>query len=327
MYVMDNRIIKYFNQELSESERMQFIRDVNDDEDLKKDFVHYKKIMGLFSWIEQPCDKQEAMVSYNSFKSKHNATKTRRLYLRIAQYAAIVTLLIACTWYVSSSYDDGRSNNELTYNTINVPQGQRASVVLSDGTEVWLNAKSSLKYPSSFKKGERKVELIGEAYFDVAKDAARPFVVSTSELEVKVLGTVFNISNYGNRGLTNVSLLEGMVEVSFPNNKHDNIVLNPMQNLNYSNGKASLTKLDNENDFLWKQGIYYFENALLLDIVKKLELYYDAKIVITNPQLNSYKYTGKFRQRDGVYEILRIIQRIHKFKIEKDEVNNVYTLK
>nr|WP_236264132.1 FecR domain-containing protein [Dysgonomonas sp. Marseille-P4677] len=215
---------------------------------------------------------------------------------------------------------------EIEYNTLHVPAGQRASVTLSDGTQVWLNAKSTLSYPAYFGKDERLVKIRGEAFFNVAKDRDKPFIVSTSKLDIKVLGTIFNVKDYTETDSINISLLEGAVEVYNQTNTSKKAIMKPNECLNYKDGIMTITQEINENEFLWKEGIYTFERERLENIVKKLELYYDTKIIIKNPYIAKYEYTGKFRQRDGVMEILKVIQQIHKFKVAKDEASNIIVL-
>ncbi|MDD4921895.1 MAG: FecR domain-containing protein [Bacteroidales bacterium] len=325
---MDERIIKYFNQELSQSDRITLIREMELDDELRKDFAYYRNLMGVFSLAEHPNDKDDGQESCKHFIKDTKGRIRRMFILNVVRYAAVIAFLITGSWLGSHWYDHSNLNQNIGSNTLIVPAGQRASVILSDGTEVWLNARSTLKYPSYFKDGQRKVELRGEAFFKVTKDPKKPFIVSTSTIDIKVLGTVFNVSDYKEMQSTNVSLLEGSVEVSAPQQKKSGkVTLRPMQGLNYKDGNMTLTSISNENIFLWRNGLYCFEKTPLSEIVKRLELYYDVKIQIKNPVLSNTLYTGKFRQQDGVYEILRIIQKIHKFKIEKDELNKTIILK
>ena len=324
---MEERIIKYFNQELSASERKKLIDEVKHNDVLKNDFIEYNNLLGLLALTRRLQDEKEGKENLKSFKRKHKNHSSRRLALRVINYAAIFILLLTTTWFmVNYLRNDTPTPVELAYNTLHVPIGQRANLTLSDGTEVWLNAGSSLKYPVNFNQTERKVSLSGEAYFNVVKNNT-PFIVSSSSLDIKVLGTIFNVSDYKKTDITEISLIEGVVEVYKPYDKTNAIRLEANQVLTYKNDSMHISGLRNEDDFLWKEGVYAFKNASLLDIVKKLELYFDVKIIVKKSSILKYTYTGKFRQRDGVMEILRILQNIHKFKIEKDEVNNIIILK
>lgn len=323
---MNKHILKYFRKDHSIKEQALFLREISENDILKKEYAHCRNIISLINLASNEKDEIEGKNSYNTFIKEKNKKKYQKRILSFTTYAALITLLIISTWYVSIYYNTNGRDNEIAYNTVIVPAGQRASVRLSDGTQVWLNAKSMLRYPSSFEGGIRNVEIRGEAYFEVAKNRDMPFIVSTSSVDVKVLGTTFNIRDYEDMKETDVCLLEGAVEVTVP---HDTtkVRLKPMQGARYINQKMTLISDINTNDFLWREGLYNFEHAPLSDIAQKLELYYDVKIIITNPIIARYRYSGKFRQQDGVYEILRIIKQIHKFSIEKNEENNTYILR
>ena len=206
-----------------------------------------------------------------------------------------------------------------------VPAGQRARLKLPDGTFVWLNAGSTLTYPSVFGK-ERKVYLQGEGFFDVAKNQDSPFIVSAGSLNIRALGTQFNVFCYPNVEMISTSLIEGAVKVYRPEDEVNGIVLEPNQQLIYNQKSFQMFRMQNKDDLLWKEGIYNFKSERLEEILKKLELYYDVKIIVKSPEILSYRYTGKFRQRDGVAEILRIIQKIHHFKISENEERSIITL-
>lgn len=201
---------------------------------------------------------------------------------------------------------------------LSVPAEQRAHITLPDGSKVWVNANSVLTYPSAFSE-ERRVKLTGEAFFEVAKSPT-PFIVSTGKVDIKALGTQFNVFNYPEEDLT-VSLLEGSVRVYLPHKEQCGMVLQPKQKLTETQGHFSVKPIT-QNPVLWKEGLYTFEKQKLKDIVKKLELYYDIKITIKDTSIQEYEYTGKFRQRDGVMEVLQIIRKIHPFKIKKNESTN-----
>ena len=205
-----------------------------------------------------------------------------------------------------------------------VPPGQRAELTLPDGTKVWLNAGSKLSYPSFFEK-ERKVFLSGEGFFDVAKNEKVPFIVSTGTIDVKALGTQFNVFCYLGSDYTGVYLQQGSVKAYFPSLESEGVVLSPEQYLVQKGKRLELSTKD-PDELLWRQGIYTFKRQKLGSIIKKLELYYDVKIIVKDPEILNYEYVGKFRQRDGVQEILRLIQRIHKFNIKKDDELNQIVL-
>lgn len=166
----------------------------------------------------------------------------------------------------------------------------------------------------------------GEAFFDIAKDREKPFIVESQGVEMKVLGTQFNVYSYESEDYIKTSLLEGALHVYFSNRQETGVFLKPDEQVIIKDDRMNVEKIPHIDYFLWTEGLYSFENELLIDILKKLELYYDVRIVVKDPSIFQWEYTGKFRQRDGIDEILRVIQRIHTFHIEKDEEQNMIIL-
>lgn len=327
---MDERIHKYFYEELSSEERLSLLRDVEADEALKKEFAEYQNLYALLNLGRQVQDKATGKRKYDRFISQKQHTVMWKRWTRRIGYAAAVLALVVSTslltyWYTRPIQTELLSENVM--NTLYTPAGQRARLVLQDGTEVWLNAKSKLVYPAHFTGDVRKVTVEGEAFFKVAKDTLRPFIVSTGEVDMKVLGTQFNVCSYLTTGYVQTSLLEGAVQVFFREKESDGITLKPNQQVTVSNGKMKVESIRLKDHFLWRDGIYAFENEPLINILGKMELYYDVKIVIDNSSLFKGTYTGKFRQRDSLDDVFRVLQQIRKFKVEKDTERNIVTLK
>ena len=210
----------------------------------------------------------------------------------------------------------------VTYEEFTTPSGQRAMVKLHDGTTVWLNARSTLRYPNHFAREERKVELDGEAFFDVEHNEHKPFVVSTEKLDIKVLGTKFNVFAYKGREEFNTALLEGSVKVYERMNEEKALFMNPNECVELKDNKLVKRPMGNTDFLLWKEGIYAFDDVPFEDIIKKFELYYDIVITVNNSKLMKYKFSGKFRQRDGVESALRTLRKVYYFTYIKDEENN-----
>lgn len=204
----------------------------------------------------------------------------------------------------------------LIYNTLNVPYGKKFEIVLSDGTQVYLNSGSSLTYPTAFyASGPRDVELTGEAYFTVESDSLRPFRVKTRELDTKVLGTQFNLSSYLNDDTVQVVLVEGSLSVKRSNGSEaSHLLLKPNQMACYSNDHKALqlTDVDVSRYISWKEGILYFKNEDFTHITKKLERHYNVTIEIRGDLLKSERYTGRFKT-ETIEEVLQGFQRIKDF--------------
>ncbi|WP_445731420.1 FecR family protein [Mariniflexile sp.] len=225
--------------------------------------------------------------------------------------------------YEKVASNDGTS--KLVYNTLDVPYGKKFQVVLSDGTEVYLNSGSSLMYPVAFHdKGPRNVILKGEAYFSVKSDSLRPFSVSTNFLSAKVLGTQFNVSSYSDDDHINVVLVEGSLSVS-KNNIADpsTLILKPNQlaAYSYTNNKLSKENVDVSSHIAWKDGILLFKNESFYQITKKLERHYDLKIEINDLEVSKERYTGRFKT-ETIEEVLKAFQKIKDFEYTI-ETNNI----
>jgi transmembrane sensor len=193
-------------------------------------------------------------------------------------------------------YDAATSPNvAIGYNTMTTPKGRQFQLVLPDGSKVWLNAASSIRYPIMFTGKERKVEITGEAYFEVARNTAKPFRVQVNEeTTIEVLGTHFNINSYSNEESINTTLLEGSVRVISNAGK---TVLKPGQQAR-SRAQETIRVLDNvdvEKVMAWKNGVFNFEDATLEEVMRQLERWYDIEVVYEKniPRLEFFGKMGK----------------------------------
>lgn len=210
------------------------------------------------------------------------------------------------------------------YNTITTPRGGQYQVTLSDGTKVWLNAASSIRFPVLFAGSERKVEITGEAYFEVAKNVAKPFKVKTVTSEVEVLGTHFNVNAYEDESAVKTTLLEGMVKVSVPQaaGKQTARFLQPGQQSGVTNdGRISvLNNADTEEAVAWKNGRFQFRSADLKSILRQISRWYDVDVVYKgNVDLH---FTGQLTRDDyvsKVFEKLALTGEVH-FKIDGKKI-------
>ena len=179
------------------------------------------------------------------------------------------------------AYNSAGTSAEILYNTISTPRGGQYQLILADGTKVWLNSSSSLRFPSNFTGDERKVTLTGEGYFEVAKNAAMPFKVEVAgKEEVKVLGTHFNINAYEDESNINTTLLEGKVEVTSFANKFSNI-LSPGQQakLNTAGQIKINNQVDVEQVVAWKNGVFQFGDEMdIYSVMKQISRWYDLEV-------------------------------------------------
>ncbi len=169
------------------------------------------------------------------------------------------------------------NQHEILYNTIFTPRGGQYKVILPDGTNVWLNAASSLYFPTSFTGNERRVKITGEAYFEVAKNALMPFIVSAGDAEVQVLGTHFNIMAYKDEPVVKTTLLEGSVKFVAANITN---TLQPGQQSQFKQGKTRVVSGVDVNEVIaWKNGLFHFENADMETVMLQISRWYDVDVV------------------------------------------------
>lgn len=226
----------------------------------------------------------------------------------------------------SSTVKAMANHPELAYNTISTPKGGTYQVNLPDGTKVWLNAASSLKFPQTFTNlKERIVELNGEAYFEVFKNKKQPFRVFTPGFgsgraqETEVLGTHFNISAYADDAETKTTLLEGSIQVRDPqkNNKRFAVTLLPGQQAILNNDQLNTSVVDTEEAVAWKQGTFMFANAGIESIMRKISRWYNVEIIYQG-KISENNYIGtvsRFGNVTDVLDILEATKTVH-FKIE-----------
>ena len=196
------------------------------------------------------------------------------------------------------------------YNTLKVPTGGFYQLELSDGTRVWLNAESELRFPVQFGTGEREVYLKGEAYFDVRKDVARRFIVHLKESNVTVLGTSFNIKAYGDEDYIYTTLVEGKVRFT-SEKEHEEVTLRPgMQSvLNLKSGKTELKEVEVEQFTAWRQGRFVFPSTTLGDLMCQLKRWYDIDVVYLSPEAKGYEFRGAINRDMDLKNVLAIVEK------------------
>lgn len=213
-------------------------------------------------------------------------------------------------------YPEQKNNRqEIIYNTIMVPRAGEYRLTLADGTRVWLNADSELKYPVDFPSGPRRVFLRGEAYFEVAKNEKQPFLVEVGNMEVEVLGTKFNINASRIDGSYQTTLVEGKVRVS-NHRTTESLVLRPDQQAQSKDGHFCVKEVDARVYTAWREGKFYFESEPLEEIAAQLERWYDVQFFFTRESLRKDEFTGVIRKDYTADRILDIITKTTNVKFE-----------
>lgn len=201
------------------------------------------------------------------------------------------------------------------FNKVETPCGGQFQIRLPDGTKVWLNATSSIRYPLAFASDRRIIELKGEGYFEVSKDTLRPFIVKTETQNVEVLGTHFNINSYNNERTVKTTLLEGSVRVTLLNG--NSTVLKPGQQSATNQSKIDVNMVDTENIIAWKNGYFNFKNEELSSIMRKVSRWYNVDIEYQN-NTESIAFYGVISRSKSINSVLKVLELSGevKFKLE-----------
>ncbi len=219
--------------------------------------------------------------------------------------------------YIIDPSFESKQSQEVTYNTIETPNGGQYQITLPDGSEVWLDAASSLRYPTKFSKNERKVELTGQAYFEIAKDPSKPFRVISNKQRVEVYGTHFNVNGYKDQLETITTLLEGSVRVSLLNDKVGNL-LRPGEQAKLVADRFEVGPADVDEAIAWKNGYFVFPDEDVSAVLNKIARWYDVE-VICDKRLEGTKIGGTISRSKNLSEVLRVLQLTKKIKFKVEE--------
>lgn len=211
----------------------------------------------------------------------------------------------------------GNADGALAYNTLSTTRGEQTQVRLPDGSLVFLNAASSLRYPTRFTgQAEREVELSGEGYFEVAKDKAHPFIVKSDGQQVEVLGTHFNVVSYPGSGQIRTTLVEGAVRVMPEHGKAQ--ILKPNQQMVLTSAGAVVKDVEAEYEVAWKEGFFMFNNESLESIMDKVALWYDVQVVYGDVSLKKETFIGTVNRFDSISQVLEVLEqtKVLDFKVQ-----------
>lgn len=209
------------------------------------------------------------------------------------------------------------NSHEIVDNSVSTPNGGQYQIQLSDGTRIWLNAASAIRFPIAFVGDKRIVELQGEAYFEVAKDARKPFIVKTGKEEVRVLGTHFNVNSYDGESVSRVSLLEGKVEVLAKQGLYKTHLTSGQQTVNTAKS-LTVESFNMEESIAWKNGEFIFNNERLDQVMLKVGRWYDADVTV-DPEIAKILIWGSISKSEQIDKVLKLIQLTNeniKYRIE-----------
>lgn len=282
-------------------------------------------------WVEESEDNRalfmrerkiyDALLLASSQSSLENKKEVGTSLWMVSTAVAVFLLLLVSGLYWMRIRDE--RNFAAQYHTLQVPAGQRMKLILADNTNVWLNANTVFRYPSTFSKKDRTVYLEGEAYFEVSKNQEKPFIVKTDGGDIRVTGTSFNVKARSKNKIFETSLFEGGIDIY--DNYQKMVSLKPNQKITFENGRLVVLQIADYDEYLWIKGLIAFNNRSLEDILETLAAYFDVPIRIEAQSLPKHTYTGKFRQSDGIDYALRVLQKSIRFRYEKDdETGTIY---
>lgn len=236
------------------------------------------------------------------------------------------TKVIKLNGQIAYASNGKTAGEESLLNTISTARGNQYMLILSDGTKVWLNAASSMRFPTAFKGNERKVEIKGEAYFEIAKDPAMPFKVIAGGGEIRVLGTHFNVNAYGDESMVKTTLLEGAVAVQKENAR---VVLSPGQQAKFrpqtqSSGSGSpitlIRDVDTGHETAWKDGFFWFDNTDLPTLMRQVARWYDVEVEFKG-NVTEDSFSGKVSRSVPLSRLLKVLEQYEiNFKVEGKKI-------
>ncbi|MDR3268513.1 MAG: DUF4974 domain-containing protein [Tannerella sp.] len=335
---IEELVIRYLQQDISEEELRELDQWLQEASENKDNFFRLKDIYdsakGYKLWSEEEIEQSWQRMYRKIFHSHADLPGKKVPLYTPLKYIAVAVVAIALGIGIGEFRENRRPPAETppqvtAYNEIRVKKGGTPNtLVLSDGTKVMLNAAGALRFPTSFSDSTREVFLDGEAYFEVANDPEKLFIVRLNRQNVIVHGTNFNIEAYRDESYNIVTLLSGSISLETMNGngeKTERLVLEPGRKAYFdsASGAVSVEEADASLSNAWTKGEYKFKDEPLALIVKRLENYYDVNIHVSDERLKRIKYTGTFSLDQNIQQVLRIINHEKQFLFQQTG-NDIY---
>jgi ferric-dicitrate binding protein FerR (iron transport regulator) len=334
-------IVRHLDKELSIEELKDLFEWIEKDE---QHFLYYLELKDIWYTGELLYSGEDvAEKALIRFREKYHLNETLRVrsakMIRISTQVAatiLMAFLLSLSWHWLSTDRGSASNPEKGSVQILIPKGQKGQLTLNDGTRIWLNSNSILRYPADFGRDARKIVLDGEAYLEVAKDPAHPFILETSSVTLKVLGTRFNVKCYSKENTVETTLIEGSLEILPANTgvrRMKKVTLKPNEKAIYlkPNNQISIAELDIpdkkenkpsrriqkssmsitqiESIISWKDNYLIFRDESFEQITNKMDSWYGVEIRIEDEKLKNYRFTGKFIYNETIEQVMEVISR------------------
>jgi len=298
---------KYFN------DHAEVIEWVNMTGENKEEYIRYKNLWAIMQ-LGNEMPEAEIKNALSGIRRKSNQKKYSFRLWNYMKYAALVVFAVLGGYLVGTKeYGD-----EIAMNEVFVPNGNRSSVVLPDGSKVWINNGTKLVYPEKFNGKNRIVELEGEGFFDVLHDKTHPFIVKIGQNRIKVLGTKFAVLAYSNDKVIKADLVSGQIQLDVKEKDHPDrfhsYLMNPLQSLvlDKSSGKVMKSGIkDNFYDY-WLNGLYQFKDETFEELAKKIERIYNVEVTFEEETLKKRLFSGTFNVNDNIYTLMEVFKRAAK---------------
>lgn len=275
----------------------------------------------------------------------HRSGRVRRIWGRLAGIAAVVMMAVVGLWLWAPNQGPALAQK----NTVSTKNGSKSKVDMPDGTQIWLNVGSRINYDANYGKTNRDITLTGEAFFDVAHDATRPFVIHTEKLTVKVLGTAFNVKAYPGDETTEASLIKGSIEVTFPDDPHERLILKPNEKISIANKnpdkepERSVTRSPKEKPVMmvsrvnyqpadstvietaWLSNRLIFRGRTFEELSKEIERWFNVTVIVHDPTILDRKFTGTF-SNENIMDALEALSLTYPFQFEYNKGKNTVTI-
>lgn len=279
----------------------------------------------LSSYDKQHKNRRKNEAVYRRFAEQAGFRKQKYLFLR--EYTRIAAALLVGVFLGTTGLylfnQSNRQDEQAMIRTIEVPLGSRSRLQLEDGTIVWLNAGSKFSCQPGFSQKNRQVTLEGEGYFEVARNEKLPFIVNAKEIDVKVLGTKFNVKAYSDDQEIAVTLAEGSVNMVDKAAPANSVIMVPQQQAVYNKltGKTEVRKVSTDAICQWTTGAHFFNEVSFEEIAGQLEKTFDVTFIFRNPERRKLRFYGEFRSTDTLNDILTIMSSSEKFTYRRN--NNI----
>jgi ferric-dicitrate binding protein FerR (iron transport regulator) len=309
----DTLIYKYLNGKLSPAEAEKLVSWLKQDP-RNKDYFHKLKK----TWQPMENAREDVREAYLEMQSKlamnHSLTsqfkdtnrEARRRWKQGLRIAAILIIGLITGYGVNSlKKQEPVTPEKLNYTKISTSPGEQSQVTLPDGSRVWLNAESSVRFASGGFMENRAVELSGEAYFQVEHLPSSDFTVKTNDYDIQVTGTEFNVMAYEDLKRTETTLVKGSITVRVCDKS---IPIKPTEKITYQGGQYQIKKENTASNIAWREGIFHFDQTPLHELLRKLERWYNVRLILQDSSIKDIQYSGVFKNQETILDILEVIQ-------------------